>query len=337
MLKTDTLTGSLKRLLVFIYAREKGIVGKQRTDVFIYSSLILIIGVIMNLCGIAGPDTPFFKAANSVHGFLTALILFLYYSRRVSLTTAISIFCIVSQMELSAETIYCALHNTPYHMALIIANMALSAIVLLLGIISYLRITPYAVATLSLLTYILSIYLTKNEIIGNFFMVFLLAFVILSLLGRKLTVNVTILERENSNLKDEQQEVLDIFHMSKEQMQSYMTLARNKRLDPELTAKLLQGVGGKAERQIRENVAYYMRQSAIEFERLRQRLPELSTSELEICSIILKEKKLKEISAMLGKSPSNITCQRTNIRTKLGLTKEDNLYQFLKKRTDKPE
>lgn len=51
MLKTDTLTGSLKRLLVFIYAREKGIVGKQRTDVFIYSSLILIIGVIMNLCG----------------------------------------------------------------------------------------------------------------------------------------------------------------------------------------------------------------------------------------------------------------------------------------------
>ncbi|MEG1660470.1 MAG: LuxR family transcriptional regulator, partial [Bacteroides sp.] len=106
-------------------------------------------------------------------------------------------------------------------------------------------------------------------------------------------------------------------------------------LPPEKTAKLLELLGGAAEQQIRKNVTYYLKQSAIEFEKLNERLPELTTSEIEICSLILKEKKLKELSQELGKSPSNITCQRTNIRSKLGLKKEENLHQFLIKRMEK--
>lgn len=320
--------------LVSVDARDRGIIGRQRTAVFIYSSFILITGIVLNLCGVAGPTAPFFKVANSVHVLLTVLVLFLYYRRLLSLARAISVFCIVAQLELSVETIYCALRGTPDYMALIIGNMVLSAIVLLMGIIAYLRVVPYVVAFLSLFTYALGIWLTRSDIIGNFFMVFFLSFVMLSLLGRRLCANIARLEKENSVLKDEQREVLEIFHLSKEQMQSYMLLARNKQLDPGMTAELLQNIGGEAGRCIRENVAYYMRQSAIEFEKLGEKFPALSTSELEICSLILKEKKLKEISEELHKSPSNITCQRANIRAKLGLAREDNLYQVLKKRME---
>lgn len=96
-------------------------------------------------------------------------------------------------------------------------------------------------------------------------------------------------------------------------MHSYMMLAREKKLAPERTAEILTTAGDAAEKRIRENVAHYIRQSSIDFDNLQKRLPELSPSELEICSLILKEKKLKEISELLGKSCSNITCQRTNI------------------------
>ncbi|MEG1564646.1 MAG: hypothetical protein RR365_13110 [Bacteroides sp.] len=317
--------------------KEKGIIGKQRVAVFIYPSIILVIGVLLNLCNLTGPQQFFFKIANSIHALCAILLFAGYYYHRLSLVTAISVLCVLTQIEISSETIYCAFQNRPYYIALIIGNMVLSAIVLLLSIMAYLRAIPYVVAALSMLGFGAGVYLTGSEVLLNFFLVFFLAFLALSFLGWKLTANTSELERENSNLKEEQQQVLDVLQVSKEQMQSYMTLAQNQeqKLPPEKTAKLLELLGGAAEQQIRKNVTYYLKQSAIEFEKLNERLPELTTSEIEICSLILKEKKLKELSQELGKSPSNITCQRTNIRSKLGLKKEENLHQFLIKRMEK--
>ncbi|MEG2318417.1 MAG: hypothetical protein RSB85_06220 [Rikenellaceae bacterium] len=245
---------------------------------------------------------------------------------------AMAIFCMVTQTEISVENIYCAMSNSLSDISLIIGNMVLSAIILLLSIIAYLKIMPYLIAFISMSTFATCIYITESIMLINFFFVFLLAFLMLSLLGSKLTSNTSELAHENTNLKYEQQLVLDIFSLSKTQLQSYMTLAREKKLKAEVTSELLNILGHDAEKQICENVAYYLKQSKIEFDRIKEHLPELSTSELEICTLILQDKKLKEISLELGKTQSNITCQRTNIRNKLGLQKSDNLALFLKKR-----
>lgn len=237
-------------------------------------------------------------------------------------------------MELSAETIYCAINKSTYDIALILANISLSSIVLLLSIISYLRIVPIVVAALSLTTYGIGIYMTGNDELASFFVVFFIVFLALTLLGRSMIRNIARLDRENAELKDEKQEILNVFHLTEQQMNSYMRLSREKGIEPEKTAEILMAVGTVAEKRILDNVAHYVRQSSIEFDKLHERLPELSASELEICVLILKEKKLKEIVEILGKSESNITCQRTNIRAKLGLEKSDNLHQFLKKRME---
>lgn len=81
--------------LISLYALENGVIGKQQATVFIYSSALLIGGVILNLCGLAGPVAPFYQAANSVQGLITLLALYLYYSRHISLKAAMSLFCIV--------------------------------------------------------------------------------------------------------------------------------------------------------------------------------------------------------------------------------------------------
>lgn len=337
---TDTKTHLRKIKACFfdcLHEREKGVLGRQRVAVFIYSSLFLVIGAVLNVCEIIGPQPLFFRVANSVHGLITIATFALYYYRKISLINAISVFCVVSQVEISVENIHCALLSTPYSISLIIGNMVLSAILLLLSVIAYLRITPYVVAALAMSVYGACTYLTGSEIMANFFFVLLFAFFVLSILSATLTANVSRLERENTTLKDEQQEVLDAFRLNKEQMQSYMILAHRKKLKAETTAELLDTMGSEAKRHIRDNVATYIKQTSVEVERLSERLPELSASELEICVLILKEMKLKEVSEELGKSPSNITCQRTNIRTKLGLRKEENLFRFLKKRMENPE
>ncbi|MEG2060244.1 MAG: LuxR C-terminal-related transcriptional regulator [Alistipes sp.] len=321
-----------ERFLAPLYAREEGIIGRQRVVAFIYPVIILMVGIILNLCEALGPISLFYKIANSIHGAIVITVFVLYLYRRFPLSMVMSILCVVSQIELSAETIHCAFENTPYAIGLIIGNMVLSAIILLISIVAYLRAIPCVVAALSMSTFIFSIYMTDNLVLDNFLIIFFLAFLLLALLGWTLTSNSSGLERENSNLKDEQQLVLDVFHLSKEQLLAFMSLAREKKLQPEQTSEFLRTIGGAPAQQIRNNVAYYLRQGAIEFDKLSERLPELTTSELEICALILKDKKLKEISHELGKSPSNITCQRTNIRRKLGLDKQENLSQFLSRR-----
>ncbi|MEG2755505.1 MAG: LuxR C-terminal-related transcriptional regulator [Mucinivorans sp.] len=323
--------------LASLYAREIGVEGRQRVIIMVYASLMIVVGVTLNLFNLTGPQELFFNIANATHGVLTIVLFICYYYRLISLKTSLALLCIVTQLELSAETIFCIIHSSPYNLALTIGNMVLSAIILLLSVIAHLNVMPYVVAAMSMAGYAISILITGSEVISNFFFVFLLLFILLSVLGWKLNSNTTALEHENSELKDEQQQVLNMFHMSKEQMRSYVTLARKKRLKPEKTAELLKSLGGNAERQIRDNVAYYIKQTSIDLENIRERMPELTASETEICALILKDKKLKEISQELDKSPSNITCQRTNIRTKFGLKKEDNLYLFLVKKMENKE
>lgn len=327
----------VKPLLTALYLLESGVIGRQRATIFLYSTTLLVGGVILNLCGVAGPIAPFFQIANSAQAILTLLAVYLYYSRRISLTTAMSLFCIVLQVELSAETVYSAIQKSSYDMALIIANMSLSSIVLLLSIIAYLRVVPFVIAILSLITYGVSIHLTGSDVLASFFIVFFIVFIVLSLLGLSMIRNIARLDHENTNLKDEKQEMLNVFQLTEQEMRSYVTLARDKGIEPEKTAEILTTVGAVAEKRILDNVAHYVRQSSIEYDQLRERLPELTPSELEICALILKEKKLKQIIELLGKSRSNITCQRTNIRTKLGLKPEDNLFDALKKRMASPE
>lgn len=63
--------------------------------------------------------------------------------------------------------------------------------------------------------------------------------------------------------------------------------------------------------------------------------PELSPSELEICQLILQNKKLSEICNLLGKNESNINSQRAHIRKKLNLQTNDNFKNVLTERLKK--
>lgn len=58
----------------------------------------------------------------------------------------------------------------------------------------------------------------------------------------------------------------------------------------------------------------------------------LTASEKQICRLILEGDSLKVICTKLGKSESNITSQRSHIRKKLGMTREEDLRRTLEAR-----
>ena len=73
---------------------------------------------------------------------------------------------------------------------------------------------------------------------------------------------------------------------------------------------------------------YFLKKQAEEYNFISI-CPELTKSEVEICQLIVRDKSIKEICDILGKSRSNITSQRTHIRKKLNLRKQENLKTAL--------
>lgn len=133
----------------------------------------------------------------------------------------------------------------------------------------------------------------------------------------------------NQQTKTDEQKILNLLEMDKSQLTAYISIAKEKGLSAEQTETLLDLIGKKARDNIRDNVAYYYRQREIDYAGLGARLPWLTPSEIEICDLILREKKQKEMIRILGKSESNITSQRANIRRKLGLAPSENLRDVL--------
>ena len=78
------------------------------------------------------------------------------------------------------------------------------------------------------------------------------------------------------------------------------------------------------------NVASQIEQmQANERKDMRERFPMLTPAELDVCRLVVQGLTLKEISITLGKSVSNVSTVRGNIRKKLGLELDDDLKKTL--------
>lgn len=62
---------------------------------------------------------------------------------------------------------------------------------------------------------------------------------------------------------------------------------------------------------------------------MRERFPMLTPAELDVCRLVVQGLTLKEISITLGKSVSNVSTVRGNIRKKIGLEQDDDLKKTL--------
>ncbi|MDR2928073.1 MAG: helix-turn-helix transcriptional regulator [Cytophagaceae bacterium] len=315
---------------------EQNIIDKQRRAVFVYSCVgLLVIDIFLIAGRIGPPDSFFYNIINVSHLCVISALLLLCLSGKLSIVRGISALCVANQIELCVDIWQSAVENTPYAINLIMGNMVLSGLNMLLILMAYIRVLPFVLAGLTMIAYGGCCWMSREAAIVNMFPVFLVCFTVIALLGHYLSNSVYRLEHEKIVLKEDEQKVLNMFELDKYQLMAYISLAKEKGLSAEQTGTMLDLIGKKAHENIRNNVSYYYRQQEIDYANLRVRLPQLTHSEIEICDLILKEKKMKEILQILGKSEGNVTSQRTNIRRKLGLSPSENLRDALVEITKK--
>lgn len=314
--------------------RETSFLGRQQLYVFVYYTAAIILGLLINLTGFTGPQQDFNLWLNV--GYILVSVLFLtgYACRRTSLSLSLFGVIITTQISTSVEMFYCAFTPDQYHMMLFVGNIVLLSVNILIALIAYLEYTPYILCALSMGTYIACMRLTENEILGNFFGIIFVIFVIICILGNRLVRNMRSLDKENMALRKDEEELVYTLGLDREQLKAYMQLAQEKQ-NYDRTETLLDMLGENLRHALVANVREYLSVKETDMLEMEKLFPELSVSEREICLLILQGKQQRDICDILGKKESNISSTRTHIRRKLNMKPSDNLRKTLQERAGK--
>lgn len=333
--KTDKKPALFARMqtayAAFVNGREKGLIGRQRLAVYIYSTLIVAIGIPLNLLGWTGPENGFYTALNTAHLIVAVSLFAGYCLRRIPLTWALGTLIVATHLEIAGEMLFSAFHPSDYRMMLIVANMILATVTVMLALVAYMRYLPYIACALMMGTYIACACITQSPSLWNFSLLFVLIFSIVALLGERLVKNIHILYRENEILRQEEYAIMELLELDKKQMMAFAELSKGE-ADDVRTTELMDMIGKDARRNLYASARRQIRQEQTRMDAVKRQFPELTHSEQEICRLILQGKKLSEMCDMLHKTRGNITSQRAHIREKLGLDRKDDLKSALQKR-----
>lgn len=152
-----------------------------------------------------------------------------------------------------------------------------------------------------------------------------------AILGRLLNKNINSIQKEYNTLKAEEASLLKSLQMSRKELFAFAELANNDNTE-EKNGSLLSILGEKTKKNLYAAITSHMKEEKSHIEMLRSIFPELSPSELSICRLIVQDKTVSQICEILHRSSGNITSQRSSIRSKLNLDKNDNLKEILLER-----
>ena len=313
---------------------EHSVLDRQRLALLLFCYIpFMLLGVAANFLGVTEPSAPFFGYTHTLLVLTAAVFLLLYRRRKISITVCFAAFIIIGQTILSVEMIYCAFQGTLYYDMLIMANMVLLSQNTLVAMAGMMRQISVLLGIATLFIYILCSWITGDELLNSFIVVFILVFLFTSVIGVWVANSMGQLEHENEEYKKGEKELLHILRLKRDEVRAFVALASEK-YSHDGTKVLLEQLDTKSKLNLLTNVEEYLKTRNTDLEIIEQKFPELTPSEREICRLILQGKKLYDICRILGKNESNINSQRANMRKKLGLQPADNLQKALQQRLE---
>lgn len=312
------------------------LVTRWRLRIYLNGMCIVVLLLIFTLLGFSGPQDGYYQVANSVNLGCVLLVFGGFVCRKCAVKAALTGLLVIGQVFTMAEMFYTSLYAGEEGVSLLIANMMLLLIVLFASIAGYLKVYPYVFAFSSVATYVACAWLADVSAMYSFIGICASTFILMAVLGTYLLHELNRLKVKVRIQLESQLDLVVWFTGRNGELQQYMTLGKEHGMSAEQASRLAEVFterkGVEARQNLERNVRHWYEQSQIDYVSLEQRLEVLSPSELSIARLILQGYKLKEICEMLGKSESNVCCQRSRIRAKLGVPKEEDLRVALLKK-----
>lgn len=328
----NSIRTKLRRLEFSLLKRESNYLDRQRQWLLVCFAVMLYLGILSNILGLSGAFDPFFTASNIVFLVVVVSSFAAYLLGKIGVVKRITFLAVATQVFIGMDILYSAFVPTlKDNTMVILINMLILAGNMFFSLAAYqARLTRWLVG-IALGVYLVCVIVTGNESLRNYFFMMLLILLFISVLSLGIARNGEYLVNANKILQREEEELLQVLRINKKQIKAYVALAK-ERHDVKQTEHLLDLLGEASQKNVIDNVLQYIQTRELSKQNLERVFPELSSSEREICYLILQNKKLSEIGILLNKTESNITTQRGNIRKKLGMNPSDNLQKVLEKR-----
>ena len=328
----NSIRTKLRRLGFSLLKRESNYLDRQRQWLLVCFAVMLSLGILSNILGVSGAFDPFFTASNIVFLVVVVSSFAAYLLGKIGVVKGITFLAVATQVFIGMDILYSAFVPTlKDNTMVILINMLILAGNMFFSLAAYqARLTRWLVG-IALGVYLVCVIVTGNESLRNYFFMMLLILLFISVLSLGIARNGEYLVNANKILQREEEELLQVLRINKKQIKAYVALAK-ERHDVKLTEHLLDLLGEASQKNVIDNVLQYIQTRELSKQNLERVFPELSSSEREICYLILQNKKLSEIGILLNKTESNITTQRGNIRKKLEMNPSDNLQKVLEKR-----
>lgn len=332
MKEKNSIRTKLRRLGFSLLKRESNYLDRQRQWLLVCFAVMLSLGILSNILGVSGAFDPFFTASNIVFLVVVVSSFAAYLLGKIGVVKGITFLAVATQVFIGMDILYSAFVPTlKDNTMVILINMLILAGNMFFSLAAYqARLTRWLVG-IALGVYLVCVIVTGNESLRNYFFMMLLILLFISVLSLGIARNGEYLVNANKILQREEEELLQVLRINKKQIKAYVALAK-ERHDVKQTEHLLDLLGEASQKNVIDNVLQYIQTRELSKQNLERVFPELSSSEREICYLILQNKKLSEIGILLNKTESNITTQRGNIRKKLGMNPSDNLQKVLEKR-----
>lgn len=331
-------TSTYKKVENYLLGEDADVKSRRQLLCFFLLSFIELCSVVYNIMGWNGYCEMRLEVLAYVQLAFWLSVQTVAWSRRVSLQAIYALFLYIVYFRIVAEIVIGGHIACCYDVMYEVCSFTMLFTCSLFAAAARFRVLPFVLLALSTEGYLLVLIFDGHQTYWDavwFLFWYFVLILVLSIVNyrrtshRRMMANevaetvsepvVAGTEAEENAIKTEEEKALHMLgmqsNMSKSKAESLIS-----HLSPEAQEKLLGNVAQAFYDDVFANIS------------LEDVCPELSPSELEICLLVLKRKSMKEMCDILGKTVTNITSQRSRIRKKLGMKRDDDFRLFLFKR-----
>jgi len=283
----------------------------------------------MQFLGLGGSRAPIPITMSVIHLTTCLVVLLLFIRRRVTIPVAFTIVSLVAQCTIVGRFTYFVNARPDNFIQLILINQMTSLMAVSFLVMCFVKITPFIVAGISLTAYgVVAFVLNERGLIGIYgFFISLELF--LCILGEMLRRNVIHVQEENVSLHNRETAIMHAVRLNSREIEGYLRMSSNNNPTADDVDRFFGMLTPVSQGNIINAVRLHLKSHLMDDCDMSALFPDLTKTEVDVCNLILHDKKRKEICQILGKSEKNIDVVRTHVRKKLNVPADQDLKKYL--------
>jgi len=208
-------------------------------------------------------------------------------------------------------------------------NITVCYILVLIANISILPRISLVCTCINIISMFFCHYITDNSMYSQLLVIFGFTSVATTAFGFVANKLLREQQMELDDYANTIDQVLNVFNMRKNELLALLKLAKAQDTTAVYDKELMAQLDNNTLHNIIKVANQIEHIQACQRKDMSERFPMLTPAELDVCRLVEQGLTLKDISTALGKSVSNVSTVRGNIRKKLGLAQDDDLRRAL--------